>query len=278
MSEIRLDSCLDLMRRLPPENCEEHLRDLLVIADDLCENLLSSVDQPLKVAKDKTNGREYLLCDYNRDFDSYRSPWTNIYDPPLEDGIVPSDRLRTLEIELNSAFEAYRDMYFEGGISSVYLWDIHNGFAGVILIKKATEGVKDVKGCWDSIHVLEVNENALKASKHAKYKLTSTIMLWLQTENPSTTGTVKLGGSLTRHVEQDCAISEMSPHLVNIGRMVEDLECKMRATINDVYFGKARQIVNDLRSLESTTELKNREEFVDDIRRAVSGKRSTKDD
>lgn len=46
-------------------------------------------------------------------------------------------------------------------------------------------------------------------------------MLWLQTENPSTTGTVKLGGSLTRHVEQDCAISEMSPHLVNIGRMVE---------------------------------------------------------
>ena len=60
------------MRRLPPENCEEHLRDLLVIADDLCENLLSSVDQPLKVAKDKTNGREYLLCDYNRDFDSYR--------------------------------------------------------------------------------------------------------------------------------------------------------------------------------------------------------------
>ena len=52
----------------------------------------------------------------------------------------------------------------------------------------------------------------------------------------------------------------------------------MRATINDVYFGKARQIVNDLRSLESTTELKNREEFVDDIRRAVSGKRSTKDD
>ena len=38
----------------------------------LCEDLLSSVDQPLKVAKDKTTGQEYLLCDYNRDGDSYR--------------------------------------------------------------------------------------------------------------------------------------------------------------------------------------------------------------
>jgi len=28
-------------------------------------------------------------------------------------------------------------MYFEGGVSSVYLWDLDQGFAGVILIKKA---------------------------------------------------------------------------------------------------------------------------------------------
>ncbi len=46
----------------------------------------------------------------------------------------------------------------------------------------------------------------------------------------------------------------------------------MRSTLNDVYFGKAKQIVADLRSVESTTELKNREELVDDIKRAVSGK------
>ena len=26
--------------------------------------------------------------------------------------------------------------YFEGGVSSVYLWDLDHGFAGVILIKK----------------------------------------------------------------------------------------------------------------------------------------------
>ena len=38
----------------------------------LCEDLLSSVDQPLKIARDKTTGKDYLLCDYNRDGDSYR--------------------------------------------------------------------------------------------------------------------------------------------------------------------------------------------------------------
>lgn len=41
-------------------------------------------------------------------------------------------------------------------MSSVYLWDLDNGFAGVILIKKAGDGSKKIKGCWDSIHVVEV--------------------------------------------------------------------------------------------------------------------------
>ena len=28
--------------------------------------------------------------------------------------------------------------YFEGGISSVYLWDMDDGFAGCVLLKKCT--------------------------------------------------------------------------------------------------------------------------------------------
>jgi len=265
---------LDLMRRLPPQNCEKHLIDLIELAPDLCEHLLSAVDQPLKVAKDRTTGREYLLCDYNRDCDSYRSPWTNTYDPPLEDGVKPSDRLRKLEVEVNAAFESYRDMYFEGGVSSVYFWDIDNGFAGVVLIKKETDdGHRSVKGCWDSNHVLEVNEKSLKASKHAKYKLVSTVMLWLQTNNPDSTGTMNLGGSLTRQVEHDAVVNDNTPHLVNIGKMIEDLESKMRSTLCEIYFSKTKQILSDLRSIESTAELKSREELTHDINKAVSGKR-----
>ena len=43
-----------------------------------------------------------------------------------------------MEIEFNELFDAYREMYFEGGTSSVYLWDQDQGFAGCFLIKKST--------------------------------------------------------------------------------------------------------------------------------------------
>ena len=59
-----------------------------------------------------------------------RSPWSNQYEPALDDGAMPSERLRKLEIDANTAFDQYREMYFEGGVSSVYLWDLDHGFAG----------------------------------------------------------------------------------------------------------------------------------------------------
>uniref|UniRef100_A0A1I8A3W4 F-actin-capping protein subunit beta n=1 Tax=Steinernema glaseri TaxID=37863 RepID=A0A1I8A3W4_9BILA len=275
MTDRYLDAALDLMRRLPPQGCELHLSDLIALKPHLCEDLLSAVDQPLKIARDKDTGREYLLCDYNRDEDSYRSPWTNLYDPPLEDGAVPSDKLRKLEIEANAAFEAYRDMYFEGGVSSVYFWDLEYGFAGVVLIKKECGGGHDApNGCWDSIHVIEILEKA--NGRQAHYKLTSTVMLWLQT-NKNNTGSMNVGGSMTRQTEQDCHLNDQNPHLVNIGKMIEEQESKMRSTLNDVYFGKTSQIVGDLRTVETSAELKNRDELVGDIMKAVAGKRG-KDD
>uniref|UniRef100_A0A8C9L2X7 F-actin-capping protein subunit beta n=1 Tax=Serinus canaria TaxID=9135 RepID=A0A8C9L2X7_SERCA len=206
------------MRRLPPQQIEKNLSDLIDLVPSLCEDLLSSVDQPLKIARDKVVGKDYLLCDYNRDGDSYRSPWSNKYDPPLEDGAMPSARLRKLEVEANNAFDQYRDLYFEGGVSSVYLWDLDHGFAGVILIKKAGDGSKKIKGCWDSIHVVEVQEKS--SGRTAHYKLTSTVMLWLQT-NKTGSGTMNLGGSLTRQMEKDETVSDSSPHIANIGRLVE---------------------------------------------------------
>jgi len=139
----KLDCALDLMRRLPPTQIEDNLAGLLDIAPDLIEDLLSAVDQPLKIAFDSTAKRDYLLCDYNRDGDSYRSPWSNKYDPPLSDGIVPSAQLRKFEVELNEVFDIYRDLYFEGGVSSAYCWDVDGGFAAVILIKKKPRFIKE---------------------------------------------------------------------------------------------------------------------------------------
>ena len=65
--------------------------------------------------------------------------------------------INALEKKLDGLFVCFFFFrYFEGGVSSVYLWDLDHGFAGVILIKKAGDGSKKIKGCWDSIHVIEV--------------------------------------------------------------------------------------------------------------------------
>ena len=66
-----------------------------------------------------------------------RSPWSNRYEPPIEDGFLPTEKLRAMEIEFNELFDAYRELYFEGGTSSVYLWDLDHGFAACFLIKKS---------------------------------------------------------------------------------------------------------------------------------------------
>ncbi len=123
-----------------------------------------------------------------------------------------------MEIEFNELFDAYRELYFEGGTSSVYLWDLDHGFAACFLIKKSThakfccpvcsiaditflvdvEGDRYVKsGCWDSIHVVEAVENNSKSS--ATYKLTTTIMLSMSVEKQEV-GETLLSGSLTRQV------------------------------------------------------------------------------
>ena len=72
LQDKQLDCALDLMRRLPPQKVEKNLSDLIDLVPDLCEELLSAVDQPLRVLRDKQTGKDYLLCDYNRDGDSYR--------------------------------------------------------------------------------------------------------------------------------------------------------------------------------------------------------------
>ena len=69
----RLDLLLDLMRRLPPEKIDTNLNSLITILPHLTDDLLTSIDQPLKVQTDPESGKQFLNCDYNRDQDSYRS-------------------------------------------------------------------------------------------------------------------------------------------------------------------------------------------------------------
>jgi capping protein beta len=97
-------------RRLPPSHVASNVESLVSLCPDLGDDILSSVDQPLVVKHDPQANKSYLLCDYSKDGDSYRSPWSNAYDPPLPDGTFPSAKLRKLEEAANEAFDVYRDM------------------------------------------------------------------------------------------------------------------------------------------------------------------------
>ena len=44
-----------------------------------------------------------------------------------------------MELKANEAFDVYRELYYEGGVSSVYFWNLDDGFAGVVLLKKGED-------------------------------------------------------------------------------------------------------------------------------------------
>ncbi|KDP27513.1 hypothetical protein JCGZ_20153 [Jatropha curcas] len=243
-----MEAAMGLLRRIHPRQTETALSALLSLLPHHSSDLLSQVDQPLQVLCDVDSGKEFILCEYNRDADSYRSPWSNKYHPPLEDALYPSIALRKLELEANEVFSVYRDQYYEGGISSVYMWEDDNeGLVACFLIKK--DGSKTghgrrgylQEGAWDAIHVIEVGQ---QEEGITRYCLTSTIMLSLTTDDESS-GTFSLSGSLRRQMNMDLSTAE--GHLCNMGRMIEEMEGKLRNSLDQVYFGKTKEMVCTLR-------------------------------
>uniref|UniRef100_A0AAF5DLU8 F-actin-capping protein subunit beta n=1 Tax=Strongyloides stercoralis TaxID=6248 RepID=A0AAF5DLU8_STRER len=260
MTNTPLDFSLDLMRRLPPNKLEENLGDVISLCPDITEDLLSSVDQPLKIKIDPVTKKEYLICDYNRDGDSYRCPWSNKYDPPLEDGNLPSDELRNLEIEMNAAFEVYKDLYYHGGVSSVYLWDAEHGFAGIILFKKKNAGGLLQNGSWDSIHVIQAIE---RSARQYSYKIISTVLLWFETNSDS--GEMSMGGSYTRNIDHTFIFGEDTTQLSCIGKLIEDQENKIRDLLKNVYFSKTSNIIGELRQPYDRINDETKQEFISEL-------------
>ncbi len=71
-SSSRVSAALDIMMRMPPSRVEQSLSGIISIAPDDADELLQRIDQPLQEQVDGETGRKYLICDYNRDGDSYR--------------------------------------------------------------------------------------------------------------------------------------------------------------------------------------------------------------
>lgn len=138
-----------------------------------------------------------------------------------------------------SQFKVSLARYYEGGVSSVFLWELEDGgFAGVVLLKKCEWTLRlrslwcsyrdvalspntpsEPSGAWDSIHVFEAAERG----RQAHYKLTSTIMLSMVhrgTVNAQSktdivdakrNGETTISGSMTRQVRLVIAASLLVP-------------------------------------------------------------------
>lgn len=59
------------------------------------------------------------------------------------------------------------------------------------------------------------------------YKLTSTVILHLANKTEAL-GDMDLSGNMTRQVEVDLPVESDGSHVANVGRLVEDMELKMR--------------------------------------------------
>jgi capping protein beta len=250
------------MRRMPPSAVENSLAGLIELVPELQEELLQNVDQPLRVQQDTVKNRPFILCDYNRDGDSYRSPWSNQYFPAgEEDGVKPSGVLLKLESEANFIFDQYRHIYFETGVSSVYFFatdkdDKNNqgkSFGSCWLIHKDVENKKELEGgWWDSIHVFEANEQK-KGS--FEYKLTSTVIVSMSIKN-AIVGEVDIAGSMTQQETKVLPAADVNGHIPNMGNMLEQMELKIRNLIQSIYIDKTRGVVNGIRMVDGA---KNKE-------------------
>lgn len=94
-----------------------------------------------EVEFDTVANREFLKCEYNRDGDAHRSPWSNKYFPQGADAdLYPSADLLALEQKANDVFQRYAQLYFDQAMTSVYFFDTTgNGFGGCFLVKKCND-------------------------------------------------------------------------------------------------------------------------------------------
>ncbi len=184
-----------------------------------------------------------------------------------------------IESVANEAFDTYRSLYYDGGISSVYLWDSFPGgppcdtssddnngggigsFMAAVLIKKECEASEILRGgAWDSIHVFEavLASGGGGGEKRYDYKLTTTVILHLDAVIPAVDA-LTLSGQLTRQTAQGgvviraggeaAVLQEAVEHVVAMGRMVEESESRMRSSLQEVYFGKTHDVINEIRPI-----------------------------
>jgi len=266
--DSKLALCLELNERMPPNEGARTLDNLITLSKrEMEEHLCQDIDVPLGVMLDPKANMKFITCNYNRDGDSFRSPHTNTYFPPIQSKFQPSHALRVFEVKANKAFDIYRTLYFQGGVASVYCWDLGDrAFASCWACKNEVQK-NGMTLYWSEIHVFEAKQRLAKWASFKipavmqtdkvstqkapqqfswDYNLTTTVIMQTEKQDPM----LQLSGKRTLQKQRkDVTVTKVDVHehhVAVMGRMAEELSSKLRASLARVYCPKTNEILSYL--------------------------------
>lgn len=254
----------DLLRHVEPKRVEDRLHQVYRINGSLVDELCSTVDVPLQIAVDPETQQQYIRCDFNRDCDSFRSPFTSRYYPELPDGIQPPPALRRLELAAQGGFDAYKRLYFsDGAVLSVYAWEIdYDRFGvGVFVRKDVDSQLRDGSSIEGAISCSDVVEVIHDKDCLYKYDMVSTILLDCRV-GTALNAPIEMSGGIADHMQYyGKALNEVQ-HLINVGQMIEENASTFMEKVKKIYVGKMEEVFGYSKSSQEKAEVERRKKML----------------
>ena len=206
----------------------------------------------------------FIESEYNKDKNSYRSPWSNTYFPKIETNNFLPNELRLLEEKINMLIKLYLKIYYNPNtISSSYIFltssSFSHGFNCCVMIESKFNNHEelDENSFLDSTNIINVKfmkERDREESK-AVYTTNTTFLFKLKMKNSECefNGTENCENKKTAYISEN---NKVNTHLENIGRSIEENETKLRLKLDKIYLEKNKYILNEIRV--SDDEIKNR--------------------
>ena len=198
----------------------------------------------------------FFETSFNKEGDSYRSPWSNKYFPPNESAKELPNELRELELKLIPLIKLYTKLYYdESVIFSVYSFsngniEMSSGFDCYIIIRSEIEG-----SFIQSFNTIKIKFVSEISDSNRQIKVIY---------NTNTTFLYKF---LLKDVKDDCCIIgsntcdcqeltysnnlfDYEKHCKHIGSTIEKNEANLRGKIDEIYFKKNKFICKEIRNQE----------------------------
>lgn len=218
--------------------------------------------------QDPQTSSAFIKTEFNRDGSSYRSPYSNVYVPQQADAYFPSEPMRNFEKKCNLLFQEYTKLYYEGGLGNFFVSEGEEGFNCGFFAKKGTvcasaevDPSGGMGGNWDSFNTMSVK---IDGKGNAVYNLNTTVMVEFKIKNGQL-GEIDLSGYRRENRQEVLPLPEEKMreefHIANIGRMIEDMETKMRSELQLIYISKTQDVTHPPTQIIFNTRYENTKEL-----------------